>query len=102
MAIVTVEVTQADIDTGEQKNCARCPVALAVMRAMPGVEVEVVPGKAWILPPDTPEARRWYDWEPCPLPDKARDFVWRFDQGWVAKPFTFDLEVPDTLVPATV
>lgn len=34
----TIEVTQEDINKGQQSSCAKCPIALALARAFPGRE----------------------------------------------------------------
>lgn len=36
----TLDVTRQDIDKGEPRSCCSCPVALALERLFPGLEIE--------------------------------------------------------------
>jgi predicted RNA-binding Zn-ribbon protein involved in translation (DUF1610 family) len=81
---VLVEVTQADIDAGEQEECESCPVALATRRAtgwpcrVDGVTIEVF------------HDCRWHGHD---APAEVESFVDDFDHGDVVLPFSFHLEV---------
>jgi hypothetical protein len=92
MGILSINVTQEDIERGQRHECDLCPIALALLRAIPGANVEVVPSKVWILPAGKREP---FGWELARLPDEAQSFMTKFDLGWAVEPFTFDLEVPD-------
>lgn len=84
LTVMTVEITQADIDAGKAKNAQACAIALACRRVMPGAWVE-----------ETRIYESAYDWD-CdwyPLPEKARNFVERFDAGLPVTPFTFTTEL---------
>jgi hypothetical protein len=80
---LTINVTQAHIDAGEKKQCARCPVALAMVDAgvtrvfasgallnglLNGVEVDADP------------------------PPEVEQFMFAFDAGQLVSPFGFDAE----------
>lgn len=82
---VTVEVTQEDIDNSIWIHRTRCPVALAIARALglqPG-SVGVSIGQ-WCSP-----GLRYRD-----LPDAAHSWYRAFDNGQPVKPFSFEIEVP--------
>ena len=84
---ITVEVTQADIDRGEENDCRRCPVALAIARAvgpMVAPSVEVHHFAAYVAGRDVA------------LPDRVADWITNFDCNGPesVKPFSFTLEGP--------
>jgi hypothetical protein len=88
--IVTVEVTQADIDHGEPGEPCVCPVARAIAR--------VVAAEDWA--PLVTATSVQFDADCADLPREARDFIGRFDSGQSVEPFSFQFDVPDDLIPA--
>lgn len=95
MIRITIDVTAEDIAAGEPGEPCSCPIALAVLRVLPfltgvwvdetGVELDGFArlGGASI-----------------PLPPPAREFISHLDAGDAVEPFSFDLDVPDELIPA--
>ena len=74
-----IEVTAEDIEKGNQGNCWRCPVALALMRAFQTNRVSVTGPYAQIKG------------ERFDLPNKVQRFISSFDKGTDVTPFTFQL-----------
>jgi hypothetical protein len=92
MRTVEISVTADHIARGEQRNCERCPIALALLEAVPYAPlIEVNAGHA-----DIHHLGAEHEGMPCMLPDEALDFIQGFDEGadWVG-PFTFTLQVPE-------
>lgn len=79
--VTRVQVTAEDIAHGERGNCNECPVARAIMRAVPGsapnVGYDIVSAGIGGMAAD--------------LPGDAVDFIDRYDQEVGAEPFEFDL-----------
>jgi hypothetical protein len=90
--VVTIDVTQDDIDHGTAGNCWACPVARAVRRVL-GLEDIGVGTTDMDLGQGTKVIV-------VPTPDVAADFMTAFDTGKKVAPFSFTLDVPDSLVPA--
>lgn len=87
-ATVTVSVTQEHIDHGERMRCNRCPVALAIMDAIPDVSNANVDTLGW--------AALHYGgshFAGMALPPEVTDFVLAFDARRPVSPFTFTAEV---------
>jgi hypothetical protein len=87
--VITVKVTQEDIDDGKQASCYDCPLAIALSRAI-GCDVGVSGGKAsWVDRYGVNEV--W-------LPPVADDWYRRFDNDNYGRgpvsPFEFELDVP--------
>lgn len=84
--IITVEVTQEDIDQGQRCSCRGCPVALALERAT---------GISWLVDGGC----IYVDWRSfqvfAVLSPEVRAFIHRFDCGKPVQPITFTLEVPE-------
>ena len=81
--IYTIEVTPQDIDAGKRRSCDHCPIALALARtgiAFQGVDYSLVLGP---------------DFNPIDLPQSARNFIEKFDEGAPVLPFTFTLDIPE-------
>lgn len=82
--MVTINVTQADIDGGYQDNCTACPIAIAIQRATRRYDIHVerrallTNGKLL-----------------CELPRKAQVFIERFDADGpeAVKPFCFKVSL---------
>lgn len=80
-----INVTQECIDKGKKRDYKFCPIALAAVKdGIPELRV----GKTTMTICCNYEHR-------LVLPDTARDFISKFDQGEAVKPFEFDIEVPD-------
>lgn len=79
-----IEITQHDIDYGVQGECQLCPIARAVKRKING-EVRVFGDDISIFTTDIIRRYRYYK-----LPQKAKDFMQRFDDGKKVRPFTFE------------
>lgn len=80
---MTIEVTQDDIDKGDEADCDKCPIALAINRAT---------GKRWCVV----WHRCWLDEDHSPsidLPESAVDFIQDFDNDQSVKPFSFELAI---------
>lgn len=75
--MITVEVTQEDIDKGECVDPWTCAIALALNRATGDSSASVGPDDATI---------DGVDWL---LPEVARDFISKFDHREHVEPFTF-------------
>lgn len=90
--LLHVDVTAEDITRGAACKSDRCPVALALLRALnaagiPADMVSVGPSRVvWFASPHRVNAYN--------LPDIAKDFIREFDEGWnMALPFSFDLDI---------
>ena len=84
MKIVTVDVTQNDIDAGDS-HADSCPVALAISRAMD--RPVLVCRDCWAF---WPETGTFY-----PMPEAAGRFIELFDNGLPVEPFSFTVEIDD-------
>lgn len=91
---ITVRVTDADIRDGEQGECKRCPIALAITRRLSDradVKVSNRLVRFWDL--------RDLAFEQVEvLPEPARRFIYIFDLDGSAEPFAFPLQVPRRLM----
>lgn len=79
-----VSVTQIDIDSGKQKKCFECPVALAVRRST-GMRCRV-DGSQGMLEAELKVIYVYF-------PPYAVDFQNDFDLGGPVTPFSFEIEV---------
>lgn len=82
---ILIRVTQEDIDRGERRSCAECPVALAVRRHFLGTpafsfyeNVEIDDGKDRLI---------------AGTPEIATNFMEAFDDGESVSPFSFTLDL---------
>lgn len=87
MRSVRIEVRSRDIARGRRYDPCRCPIAIAVRRALDldreaFVSVEV--GRRRIILESTD----------CSFPDDARDWAGQFDDGQPVAPFAFSLDLP--------
>src|ERR1700690_1917861 len=92
--LVTVEVTKEDIKSGMPRNPCRCPVALALMRALkiPYVSVGLDMFLSYKRASDT-AAFFVRDGNPRPLPPEARVFINAVDaEVPTAHPISFQVE----------
>jgi hypothetical protein len=92
---ITVSVTHDDIAKGVAADCHLCPVARAVIRALPGVP-ELSVGSMWLYRDGAPLRGQ----QMCSLPLAAVDWIEEFDGHNPVEPFEFVLDVPADLVPA--
>lgn len=90
--MITIEVTREDIDQGVRTNCKKCPVALAISRAIGYDDVEVSTGSFY--------ANFGGNWGLArimqPLPKFVIALIRWFDTGHKIAPFSFainDVEV---------
>lgn len=81
--MITVEVTQADIDAGIKESCVDCPIARAISRA---VRVDARVGTYWV------SWRIGNFLTELTLPVAAVGWIMAFDRGYPVEPFTFELE----------
>ena len=93
-----IDVTKMDIDNGKPGDCNLCPIALAALRAITelGIEIsEVIVGE------DPPSINFWrqvqHNYMPQPVAmeetyildgDKCGDFIFNFDTGVEVEPFS--------------
>lgn len=87
---IKVNVTQKDIDTGLRDNCKDCPIAKAISRTKFGKEHSVDVRKGYISyfkigVTGLNQHRN--------LPEKAYNFILRFDGHGTVKPFKFTMEL---------
>jgi hypothetical protein len=100
MKEVIIEVTREDICNGTRNSCFKCPIALAVSRALgidPGTHAVGVDSEEITVELNT--QNRMVKWR-FPLPEIATRFVGDFDNNqplWSS--FSFPLAVPEELAP---
>ncbi len=88
--IVTIEVTQADIDAGVREDCGLCPVARAVSRSTKqDVSVYDVCLTLWDRGTRSTQIG---------LPADVRQFVKMFDAGESVRPFSFTIDLPEEVL----
>ncbi len=83
--ILTIQVTQDDINHGVRNSCTDCPINRAAAREL-GISTSFIatfPNWLKITIPEIPLSE-WYR-----LPDPARTFLKRFDQGQYVPALTF-------------
>lgn len=83
--MVTIEVTEADIQVGQRKNCFDCPIALAVRRAYPEITNPEFNISVGVRHGFVGNARFW-------MPTEAAEFIKKFDAGETVEPFSFQVE----------
>ena len=88
--MITVEVTQEDIDHGVKGNCVKCPIAKAIGRAAGNTDCGVGITRAHLY---SGHERGLISFK---LPIEAQNFIERFDDGFEVQPFSFDImeEIP--------
>lgn len=86
---ITVNVTEEDIKNGVKEDCEACPIALALIRTVPGTYAEV--NNNYIIVREyvdsATDKKCWRAWPS----DLVRAFIEDFDQGVGAHPTTFNL-----------
>lgn len=89
---ICISVTQEDIKGGRPRRAAACPVALALQRELQCLfHLDKV--KAWASEDSLCIIDSHID-----APLIVRNFVARFDEQKRVKPFSFELELPESLV----
>lgn len=91
--IVEVTVTEKDIAMGTQRNCADCPGARAIRRALQWTTRVLVTDKVSLLKFES--NGNGVLRHTVALPTKLAAFIAGFDRGLLVKPITFSIEVPD-------
>jgi hypothetical protein len=81
---IKIEVTQDDIDSGKPRLAGSCPIALALIRAIPDIQPEVMFTKFW-----SEKYEKCFD-----LTDEAYFFILAYDDGAKVKPFSFEIDIP--------
>jgi hypothetical protein len=82
--VTAITVTAQHIAEGVRESCVRCPVALAIADAFPGVPFWV--GSAhFFLEEEEVE---------IDLPADAKEFISSFDDSRPVEPFSFTLDYP--------
>jgi hypothetical protein len=84
---VKVTVTAENIEHGEPRKACACPIALAIIGHYPdyAAGLEVLGPKAYLCDVQgDPYEEAW-------LPDVARDFIERFDNGVPVTPIEFEM-----------
>lgn len=91
----TINITQEDIDLGEQNNSNDCAIALAVKRELSlaeQVDKTVAAREHYLYVPSSRNTYFIIDGNKYHLPKKAKAFVTKFDNDRAtAKPFSFAL-----------
>ena len=97
---VRVEITDGDVMNGVARDCARCPVALALRRAVAGLTNEVFAvGVRNVNVLQAEEEGAKYHRVVAALPEPITEWIRRFDRmdaglrGFVVPPPVFDLEL---------
>lgn len=110
---VTIDVTQEDINDGEQEAGCSCPVALAARRVLTQVPDLYVASATLLRAMPGPDNVR--ELTITDLPQEAREFIVSFDSACPSGsscddedcrldhtvnygPFSFELDVPDALL----
>jgi len=88
---VTVHVTENDILSGWKSVCERCPVALAIARALDVDYVSV--GCSSFISHGHKQGEKTYRNEYFPM--VVIDFIMSFDKGEAVSPFSFILTVKE-------
>jgi hypothetical protein len=82
--MITIHVTQEDIDKGIRGDCKRCPVARAIERELPSASDINVDGCTVSF---------WHDGEYCRYAiNEVEDFIELYDNDRIVEPFTFVID----------
>jgi hypothetical protein len=99
--VSTIAVTAEHIAKGKPDNCRECPVALAILAAMPEARrVDVIQigdsltyTRIRVIPDNARPANRTT--LEAPLPAEAARFIRAFDNGEPVEPFSFTVDIPE-------
>ncbi len=90
---IVVDVTAENIAKGVKDDCSRCPVALAIRRAL---SLNVNETSDYVtVNEDEIEIRRDGRNLSIETPEVAEEFILNFDYGDPVEPFTFPLELEE-------
>jgi len=84
MRTIELNITLEDIQQGTPSECSKCPIALALKRAVPGITALAVDTSFIYFQED----RKFFVWTPL----EAGDFINNFDRGNFVEPFHLTLE----------
>jgi hypothetical protein len=82
-----ITVTAEHIAHGVRESCTDCPVALAIMDALPCTDLIAVDG-------DEVTFGEIADWTEVKFPAEVQLFIKAFDDGEPVEPFSFTLDYP--------
>lgn len=113
MSLVTISVTDDDIKEGHRCDCYYCPVARAIQRMLKPssasinqVLAEVTPRGVTIIYNTITISdvlgmthHNLCSLEKIRIPEPATFFINRYDGGHKVTPFSFELDIPDFLLP---
>ena len=85
-----ITVEQFYIDAGVKGDCARCPIALAIL-GQAALPVSVWPDFG--LGVDQPYFNSRLNGTRYPLPPEANEFAVKFDAGEKVSPFSFEIDL---------
>lgn len=91
MKKIKIEVTELDISKGYPTAPRSCPIALAITRQVPNLDVQVMTTSVEFT-------KNNFLGINIPLPEKVTDFIRAVDNpsaGVCYWPFSFEMEVPD-------
>jgi hypothetical protein len=92
-----IKVTQEDIDKGCERSISNCPIARAAARELGISDTEIsVNGfhiNIWVENALNIEGSKPI--KTAKLPQKARNFITKFDSGMIPPPFEFEAEFKD-------
>lgn len=86
--MTTISVKAKHIAKGRRGDCGHCPVALAILDAIPGIDGVAVGS-------DEISISRGDLWIPFLAPREVAEFVAAFDSRDPVSPFAFDLDFPE-------
>lgn len=90
-----IEVTQEDIDQGMVRSCRECPVARAIKKKV-GMKTCLGVTPSWVSFYDI------YDKTDktflVQLPEKATEFINKFDGNEIVEPFEFELNITEEVI----
>jgi len=89
-----ISVTQDHISAGKKEDCQKCPIALAITEALPGIHVSVFGDlkSTCNAPVEFRNAYVRLDGIAHYLPRDAASFIDDFDYSRKVHPFEFELE----------
>ena len=99
MIKVSINLEQRHINQGTKNECRDCPVALALLEALPGASLVTV-GAAGMNVGNKMITRLYHGPHDVHgtavyTPQAVVRFIHAFDDGHEVEPFTFNLTVPD-------
>ncbi len=95
MTTITIDVTAADIAAGKPNCCRRCPIALAIQRAV-HLDCEVDSDRIRLEAGEWDELRTAAVRSPCAVAEFVSLFDYE-DTRALCLPFTFTLTIPEEL-----